>query len=159
VPENAQLGGSCEGVTSESAPDKFISCVVTNVQRFWAREFERQGRAYRPAHLVLFSQATASGCGTASAATGPFYCPRDGKVYLDLGFFQELSQRFGARGGDFAQAYVVAHEYGHHVQDLLGIERRVRMSQVSDRSERNALSVRLELQADCLAGVWGHAAY
>jgi predicted metalloprotease len=159
APENAQLGGSCEGVTSQTAPDKFISCVVTNVQRFWARELPRVGRPYETAHLILFSQATPSGCGTASAATGPFYCPLDGKVYLDLGFFHELSRRFHARGGDFAQAYVVAHEYGHHVQALLGIERKVRMAQRSQPEERNALSVRLELQADCFAGVWGHAAY
>jgi uncharacterized protein len=159
VPENQQLGGSCQGVTSESDPAKFISCVVSNVQRFWARALPRSGTQYQPAHLVLFTQATPSACGTASAATGPFYCPRDGKVYLDLGFFKELSQRFGARGGDFAQAYVVAHEYGHHIQDLLGIERRMRQAEAQDRSQRNALSVRLELQADCFAGVWGHAAY
>jgi predicted metalloprotease len=158
-PENQQLGGSCQGVTSQSDPAKFISCVVSNVQRFWARELPRHGAGYSPAHLVLFTQATASGCGTASAATGPFYCPRDGKVYLDLGFFRELSERFGARGGDFAQAYVVAHEYGHHIQDLLGIERKMRMAQEEDRSQRNALSVKLELQADCFAGVWGHSAY
>jgi len=159
VPENQQLGGSCQGVTSESDPAKFISCVVSNVQHFWARELPKSGGGYTPAHLVLFTQATASGCGTASAQTGPFYCPRDGKVYLDLGFFRELHDRFGARGGDFAQAYVVAHEYGHHIQDLLGIERKMRELQSDDRSQRNALSVKLELQADCFAGVWGHAAY
>jgi hypothetical protein len=159
VSDNRTLGGSCQGVTSTSDPAKFISCVVSNVQHFWARELPRDGTQYQPAHLVLFSQATPSGCGTASAATGPFYCPRDGKVYLDLGFFAELSERFGARGGDFAQAYVVAHEYGHHVQDLLGIERRMRLESERDPSARNALSVKLELQADCFAGVWGHAAY
>jgi predicted metalloprotease len=157
--ENQRLGGSCQGVTSTSDPAKFISCVVTNVQRFWSTELGRRGTAYQPAHLVLFTQATPSGCGTASAATGPFYCPRDGKVYLDLGFFRELSERFGAKGGDFAQAYVVAHEYGHHIQDLLGIERKVRYAEQANRAQANALSVRLELQADCFAGIWGHAAY
>jgi predicted metalloprotease len=156
---NQALGGSCAGVTSDSDPAKFISCVVSNVQRFWGRELSRRGVAYEPAHLVLFSEATPSGCGTASAATGPFYCPRDGKVYLDLGFFAELRRRFHARGGDFAEAYVVAHEYGHHIQDLLGVERKVRMAEQRDPSRANALSVRLELQADCFAGVWGHAAY
>lgn len=157
--ERAQLGGSCQGVSSEGDPAKFISCVVTNVQKFWARELPRSGPSYAPAHLVLFSSATASACGAASAATGPFYCPLDGKVYLDLGFFDELHRRFHARGGDFAEAYVVAHEYGHHIQDLLGIERKVRIAEQRDRGARNALSVRLELQADCFAGVWGHAAY
>ena len=158
---NTQLGGSCEGVTSQSDPAKFISCVVSSVQKFWSHSLDQQGQQgqpYRPAHLVLFSEATQSGCGPASAATGPFYCPSDGKVYLDLGFFHELSTRFHARGGDFAQAYVVAHEYGHHVQDLLGFERRARLAG-RDPTARNAASVRLELQADCFAGVWGHSAY
>jgi predicted metalloprotease len=159
APDNAQLGGSCQGVTSTNAPDKFISCIVSNVQKFWAKKLPEMGRSYAPAHLVLFSQATPSGCGTASAETGPFYCPADGKVYLDLGFFHELSRRFHARGGDFAEGYVVAHEYGHHIQDLLGIERKVRTAERRNPSEKNALSVRVELQADCFAGVWGHAAY
>jgi hypothetical protein len=157
--DNQSLGGSCQGVTSTSDPAKFISCVVSNVQHFWQKRFAADNQPYRPAHLVLFSDATASGCGTASAQTGPFYCPRDGKVYLDLGFFQELSQRFHARGGDFAEAYVVAHEYGHHIQDLMGIERRMRLLEQQNPGQQNALSVKLELQADCFAGVWGHAAY
>jgi predicted metalloprotease len=159
VATNESLGGSCQGVTSTTDPAKFISCVVSSVQHFWQKRFARDNQPYRSAHLVLFSDATASGCGTASAATGPFYCPRDGKVYLDLGFFQELSQRFHARGGDFAEAYVVAHEYGHHVQDLMGIERRMRQAEQANPGERNELSVKLELQADCFAGVWGHAVY
>jgi predicted metalloprotease len=157
--DNPSLAGSCRGVTSQSDPAKFIVCVESNVQGFWRRELPRLGTQYHPSKLVLFTEVTPGGCGTASAETGPFYCPADKKVYLDLGFFRELSSRFGARGGDFAQAYVVAHEYGHHVQDVLGTERKVRALQARAPSERNALSVRMELQADCYAGVWGHAAY
>ena len=155
----AELSGSCRGVDSTNDPAKFIVCVESNVQSFWRRRLPENGRQYSPAKLVLFSDATPSGCGTASAATGPFYCPPDERVYLDLGFFQELQQRFHARGGDFAEAYVVAHEYGHHVQDLLGTERRVRTLQQERPDQRGPLSVRMELQADCYAGVWGHAAY
>jgi predicted metalloprotease len=154
-----QLAGSCRGVDSTNDPAKFIVCVESNVQAFWRRQLSQMGRQYTPAKLVLFSEATSSGCGMASAETGPFYCPPDERVYLDLGFFRELQQRFHARGGDFAEAYVVAHEYGHHVQDLLGTERRVRMLQQQRPDQRGPLSVRMELQADCYAGVWGHAAY
>lgn len=136
----------------------FVAGVVGDVQRSWAAAFQRDGRTYERTKLVLFSGSTQSGCGAADAATGPFYCPADRKVYLDLSFFQELKDRFQAPG-DFAQAYVVAHEIGHHVQTLLGIESQVRDLMQSHPDQQNDLSVRLELQADCFAGVWAHSAY
>lgn len=153
------LGGSCVGVSSTSDPAKFVVCVESSVQKFWTAKLASAGKTYEPAKLVLFSDATPSACGTASSQTGPFYCPPDQKVYLDTGFFEELQQRFHARGGDFAEAYVVAHEYGHRVQDVLGIEKRMRAAERRDPDQQNALSVKLELQADCFAGVWGHAEY
>jgi predicted metalloprotease len=113
--------------------------------------------SYRPAKLVLFWDQTRSGCGAAGAEVGPFYCPEDERVYIDLGFYRELAARFGAPG-EFAQAYVIAHEVGHHVQHVLGVAPRVRQAQERDPSRRNELSVRLELQADCLAGAWGRSA-
>ncbi|MBA2614871.1 MAG: neutral zinc metallopeptidase [Actinobacteria bacterium] len=137
---------------------QFVAFVVEDVQDSWARSFAEADRRYEPTKLVLFDQATQSGCGPASAGTGPFYCPADSKVYVDLGFFRELRDRFGAPG-DFAQAYVIAHEFGHHVQNLLGISDDVNRAQQEDRSQANELSVRLELQADCLAGVWAYSAY
>jgi len=111
---------------------------------------------YRHAKLVLFRDSTYSGCGSAHAATGPFYCPADEKVYIDLGFYDELKRRFGAPG-QFAQAYVLAHEIGHHVQKLMGVEQKITALMRSEPAERNELSVKLELQADCLAGVWAHS--
>ena len=157
--EGPPITGSCRGVDSRNDPAKFVACVESNVQAFWGRTLAGQGEGYEPAKLVLFSEATPSGCGMASAATGPFYCPMDQRVYLDLDFFRELQERFHARGGDFAEAYVVAHEYGHRVQDVLGTERQVTTLQRRHPQQRLALSVRLELQADCYAGVWGHSAY
>ncbi len=138
---------------------RFASVVLADTEDTWHALFARMGRSYQEPTLVLFSDAVRSACGFASAASGPFYCPADRQVYLDLGFFDELGRRFGAPG-DFAQAYVIAHEIGHHVQNLLGISNAVhRAQQQSSRAEANALSVRLELQADCLAGVWGHHAH
>jgi predicted metalloprotease len=135
---------------------QLVSFVLDDAQKTWTQIFEEHGRNYRHAKLVLYRDVTYSGCGTAQAATGPFYCPEDEKVYIDLSFWNELKQ-FGGSTADFAQAYVVAHELGHHVQKLLGIESRMQRLARQDSSERNHLSVDLELQADCLAGVWGHS--
>ena len=137
---------------------KFAAVVLADTEDTWRTLLPRMGRTYEEPHLVLFTGAVRSACGTASSAVGPFYCPGDHKVYLDLSFFHELAQRLGAPG-DFAQAYVIAHEIGHHIQNLLGIAERItRLQQRSSTAERNALSVRMELQADCLAGVWGYHA-
>lgn len=134
---------------------EFVSFVLDDAQATWASEFRKLGRTYENAKLVLFTDTVQSACGYAQSAIGPFYCPMDQKVYVDLGFYQELKHRFGAPG-DFAQAYVLAHEIGHHVQQLLGMAGKVRQLQEAYPGEAGALSVRLELQADCLAGVWGH---
>jgi predicted metalloprotease len=136
----------------------FVGFVVDDVQDFWRADLRTDGRTYQTTKIVLFTKATESGCGIADAATGPFYCPVDHKVYLALGFFRQLATEFQAPG-DFAQAYVIAHEFGHHVQTLLGTEERVQRESQQHPSEANALSVRLELQADCYAGVWAHHAY
>jgi uncharacterized protein len=151
---NAQPLDCSKGASESTAC--FVTGVVNDVQATWARIFQQQGRTYRETKLVLYTQATPTGgCGEANSAVGPFYCPGDEKVYLDLGFFQELRDRFGAPG-DFAQAYVIAHEFGHHIQNLLGTMQKVDRVRRSDRSQDNPLSVRLELQADCYAGVWAH---
>jgi predicted metalloprotease len=150
-------------VGPEGAPGdqlgKFAAVVLADLEDTWKAEFQKGGSQYREPTLVLFSGAVESACGFSSAAVGPFYCPQDGQVYLDLAFFDDLERRFGAPG-DFAQAYVIAHEVGHHVQNLLGISAEVQGRQQSSRSQEdvNALSVRLELQADCFAGVWGQHA-
>jgi uncharacterized protein len=136
---------------------QFVSFVLDDTQNTWTQLLPQQtGIPYRHAKLVLFRDYTQSGCGGAESATGPFYCPEDEKVYIDLAFFDELSRRFGAPG-QFAQAYVLAHELGHHIQKLTGIEGKVHQLQESDSREANPLSVKLELQADCLAGVWAHS--
>lgn len=137
---------------------EFVAVVLADTEETWNRVFKSAGKQYQEPVLVLFEGAVQSACGSASSASGPFYCPADQKVYLDLSFFRELDQRFGAPG-DFAQAYVVAHEVGHHVQHLLGVDRQVRDAQQGQgRGGANQLSVALELQADCFAGVWGHHA-
>lgn len=141
---------------NENRDVQLISFVLDDAQKTWTQIFADHGRTYRHAKLVLYRDVTYSGCGAAQASTGPFYCPEDEKVYIDLSFWSEL-KRFGGSTADFAQAYVVAHELGHHVQKLLGIEGRMQRLAQQDPSERNPLSVDLELQADCLAGVWGHS--
>ncbi len=136
---------------------EFVKFVLNDVQGNWDQVLPQEAnRPYRHAKLVLFRNAYPSGCGLAKDAIGPFYCPEDEKVYLDLGFFDELKSRFGAPG-EFAQAYVIAHEIGHHIQKILGIEPKVRRLQQARPEEANPLSVRLELQADCFAGVWAHS--
>ncbi len=162
------LGAGGGGVPGTSAPApvsdpaeeqlvQFVSFVLDDAQDTWARTLPALGASYRDAKLVLFRDAVQSACGFAQAATGPFYCPGDEKVYIDLGFYQELRDRFGAPG-DFAQAYVLAHEIGHHVQKVLGTEAQVRKGQQARPDLQNEFSVRLELQADCYAGGGGSTA-
>jgi len=137
---------------------QFVSVVLADTEKNWHEIFSRSGKTYQEPKLVLFSGAVDSACGFAQAAMGPFYCPGDHKVYIDLSFYEDLKTRFKAPG-DFAQAYVIAHEVGHHVQNLLGVSEKVqdKMQRLSE-SEANRLSVKMELQADCLAGVWGYHA-
>jgi uncharacterized protein len=144
------------GVDPEADLVSFVSFVFDDAQATWAEEFRATGRDYRPAQMVLYRQATDSGCGHATSDVGPFYCPADETVYLDLGFFDELQQRYGAEG-DFAQAYVIAHEVAHHVQNQLGISDRVQRLSNQNPSDANELSIAQELQADCFAGVWGES--
>ncbi len=142
----------------EDTLKQYVAVVLAQTEDVWTQIFQQQGRQYEEPRLVVFSDQVQSACGIAGAAVGPFYCPTDRKVYIDLSFYRELRSRFKAPG-DFAQAYVVAHEIGHHVQNLLGISDKVhRAEQASSKTEANALSVKLELQADFLAGVWAHYA-
>ena len=135
---------------------QLISFVLDDAQKTWTGIFQTMGKPYRHAKLVIYRNATYSGCGTAQAATGPFYCPQDEKIYIDLSFWDEL-KKFGGSTAEFAQAYVIAHELGHHIQKLLGIESKEQRLVQEDSSQRNHLSVDLELQADCFAGVWAHS--
>jgi uncharacterized protein len=146
------------GVSEDDPQAQFVSVVLADTEETWREIFRDPNQGYAPPILVLFTGATQSACGTGQAAMGPFYCPADRKVYLDLSFFRELDQRFGAPG-DFAQAYVIAHEVGHHIQTVTGVSERVMsMRGRTSEAEANTLSVRQELQADCFAGVWGHYA-
>ena len=158
--QQAQVSQSAQVDTQAPRDEasKFVAVVLADTEDAWNEVFRQMGREYEEPRLVLFTDVIQSGCGFASGATGPFYCPQDRRVYIDLGFFRQLQERLGA-GGDFAEAYVIAHEVGHHVQNLLGITDRVQAARrrVSE-SEYNRLSVRLELQADFLAGVWARYA-
>lgn len=161
-------GATSPGSAAVSTPDparddaekplvQFVSFVLDDTQKTWEQLLPQQaGTPYRHAKLVLFRDSTNSACGGAEAATGPFYCPGDEKVYIDLSFYDELKRRFGAPG-EFAQAYVLAHEVGHHIQKLIGVESKVRQFQSQNPDSANAASVQLELQADCFAGVWAHS--
>lgn len=135
---------------------KFTSVILATTEDTWAQQFKEMGKTYQPPRLVMYRGATRTGCGTGQSVMGPFYCPTDSTVYIDLSFYDDMKSKLGA-GGDFAQGYVIAHEVGHHIQKLLGIEPKVRqMQQGASQAEVNRLSVRMELQADCFAGVWGH---
>jgi len=160
----SQGGAPAASESQGPAPDPndpqaaFVSVVLADTEDTWSKLFAEHGRRYEPPHLVLFTDSVQSACGFTSSAVGPFYCPPDRKVYIDLEFYHELDRRFGAPG-DFAQAYVVAHEVGHHVQNLMGISDQLSQAQSrASETQANALSVRLELQADCLAGVWANHA-
>ncbi len=141
----------------EDETARFTSVVLKTTEDVWSTLLSRMGKRYRPPRLVLYTEGTETGCGFGNAAMGPFYCPGDETVYLDLGFYREMENRLGG-GGDFAQGYVLAHEVGHHVQQVLGISDQMQAMQArSSRADANRLSVMLELQADCFAGVWGNA--
>jgi len=161
VPETLPAGGDANGAGAPGPSDEladFVSVVLADTEDTWSGLFAAQGARYQPPRLVLFSDRVDSACGMGHGAMGPFYCPADAKVYIDLGFYRDLRERFRAPG-DFAQAYVIAHEVGHHVQNLIGTSRVVeRLAAGRSVADRNALSVRLELQADCYAGVWAHHA-
>ena len=158
APPTVEDTGPYQETPAEAEAREFLAVVLADTEDVWAARFAELGGSYRPPKLVLFNGAVQSGCGFAEAAMGPFYCPPDERVFIDTSFFDDLDRRLGA-GGDFARAYVVAHEIGHHVQNLLGTSGEVRdLQQRLGGAEANQLSVRLELQADCYAGVWAHHA-
>ena len=169
--QSAQEGSAPKQMTAEQQEaSQFVGTVLADTEDVWTPIFQQMGVSYTPPRLVLFSGVVNSGCGTAQAAMGPFYCPADQKVYIDTSFFRDMRQQMGISGeqnqtelsrqdqvGDFAQAYVIAHEVGHHIQNLLGISGQVQQARAqASKAQGNQLSVRLELQADCLAGIWAH---
>ena len=155
--QQVQSGTPRQHAPGEDRDAQLVSFVNSDVQKFWRETLTQEGKPWHEAHVVLYRDETDAGCGTAEASTGPFYCPADQKVYIDLSFWDEL-KKFGGSTADFAQAFVLSHELGHHVQNLLGTETRVTRLMRSEPSERNHLSVDLELQADCYGGVWAHHA-
>jgi predicted metalloprotease len=167
VPQGGQVeetGASSDLKTrcnTDGAIEKYDDCylvkVYNEINEVWTDEFARSGNDYRPPGLAFFTQAVSTGCGQASSQVGPFYCPPDERIYIDIGFLEQLQQQFGAQGR-YAQAYIMAHESGHHLQTLFGTERKVRAAQQAEPSRQNKLSVALELQADCYAGVWSRLA-
>ncbi|WP_437764155.1 neutral zinc metallopeptidase [Sorangium sp. So ce281] len=157
--QGAAIPGAQSGRSSSPEEERlvdFVSFVLDDTEAVWTQVFSRTGQRYPAPVLTVFTDSVRSGCGIGESAMGPFYCPADRTAYIDLGFYRELKARFGAPG-DFAQAYVLAHEIGHHVQNVLGTERRLRQLQAARPGEKNALSVKMELQADCFAGVWSHS--
>ncbi|MGH8892395.1 MAG: KPN_02809 family neutral zinc metallopeptidase [Actinomycetes bacterium] len=168
VPQDGQVQGEGSGTGDlesrcnadgaiEAHDDCFLIKVYNEINEVWTDEFARAGESYEQPGLTFFTQAVQTGCGTASSQVGPFYCPPDQSIFIDIGFLEQLQQQFGAEGR-YAQAYIMAHESGHHLQTLLGTERRVRAAQQARPSQQNALSVAMELQADCYAGVWSKLA-
>ncbi|MEO8289563.1 MAG: neutral zinc metallopeptidase [Gaiellaceae bacterium] len=157
LPSPSAQPGTATGTPSEERLVDFVDFVAEDVQDSWVQAFRESSQPYERTKVVIFENGTNTGCGAASSETGPFYCPANRKVYLDLAFFRDLRDRFGAPG-DFAQAYVIAHEFGHHIQNVVGISDQVRQTQQENPDQANELSIKLELQADCLAGVWAQSA-
>jgi len=153
----SQQGQPVELSARDKEQGEMVNAILVDTEDVWTKIFQENGMSYKYPKLVLFRDGVQTACGSASSASGPFYCPEDQKVYMDLAFFDELQSRYGAKGGDFAVAYVIAHEIGHHVQTLMGTSSKVRqMQERGDEREANKLSVALELQADFYAGVWAH---